>query len=497
MYSDLLKNFFRDYKNKRYTHIPKLQKYDEIYKNILSETSFLDELNPTLPQRIWYIKNDIFNIVLCKECNSNPVSWDSGKAVHRTYCSIKCKSKSQDVKDKSKQTWKEIYGVDNPQKSELVNNKSKKTKLERYGTETFSNPEKRKQTCLEKYGAKTFAESLRSPESLEKVKNKDFLYEQHVTLRKPIDKIAKELDLHPSTVSSYLKSAGLSIIRYKTSEGEKELSDFLREHFNILTNIRDIISPKELDIFIPEKNVAVEYCGLYWHSFEINNNVNVHKEKYESCRDKGIKLITIFEDEWFTKKEIVKNKLLHILGVNKNQKVFARKCKVKEIDSITAKKFHNENHIQGYASGFLHIGLFFDDKIVSCISFKKRNAQELELIRYSTNCSVVGGFSKLLSFVLSNNKVFDIVTFADLRWHYGEVYLKCGFYIDKIIAPDYQYIIDHFSGRSHKFNFRKAIMKKKFGDLYDESLTEFSNAKNMKLYRIYDCGKVKYRYKRN
>lgn len=517
IFSERLTQLVGDFGEKRATHIPKLSKYAELYTLLLKETSFLDEYFPSIPQRIWHVKNGTNTVKICTECNKNVLNWNPGKSKYRDFCSLKCKSNNIEIKQKTKDSFirnfgcdnpqknKEIkektkltnltrYGFDNPLKSNVIRDKVKKTKKEKYGDENFTNPNKRTKTNIERYGVKSFAESLCDKISLEKVRDKDFLYEQHILLKKTQDKIAKDLNLHPSTISFYLKENDITPMRFSRSEGEKELGEFVENFFEIQTNVRNIIFPKEIDILIPAKNIAIEYCGLYWHSFEINNNVNFHKQKYDLCKEKGLRLITIFEDEWINKKEIVKNKLMHILGVSFEKKIFARKCVIKNIDFIIAKKFHDENHIQGFSSGFFHAGLFFENELISCISLKRRNTRELEIVRYSTNCRVVGGFSKLLSYIIKELNFDSVVTFADLRWHQGEVYFKSGFTLEKQISPDYQYITNHFTSRSHKFNFRKKTLEKKFKDLYDETLTEFENVKKMKIYRIYDCGKLKYIY---
>ena len=78
---------------------------------------------------------------------------------------------------------------------------------------------------------------------------------------------------------------------------------------------RNIISPYELDIYIPSKRIAVEYNGLAWHSekFKGNGTKTYHLMKTNLCKENGIKLIHFFEDEWLEKKEIVKSVLTEIL----------------------------------------------------------------------------------------------------------------------------------------------------------------------------------------
>ena len=91
------------------------------------------------------------------------------------------------------------------------------------------------------------------------------------------------------------------------SYSEKELSDFVKSlGVEIIENDRTIISPKELDIYIPSKKLAIEFDGLYYHS-ELFVNKNYHLDKTNECNKKGIDLIHVYEDDWVEHKESVKS----------------------------------------------------------------------------------------------------------------------------------------------------------------------------------------------
>lgn len=108
------------------------------------------------------------------------------------------------------------------------------------------------------------------------------------------------------------------ICAYMTSNGQKELYDYLKSlGFNVIENDRTLIYPKELDIVIPDKKIAIEYCGLYWHSEKMGKDKNYHLNKLKACQDIGYKLITIFEDEWLYRNDIVRNILMSTLDITK------------------------------------------------------------------------------------------------------------------------------------------------------------------------------------
>lgn len=282
---------------------------------------------------------------------------------------------------------------------------------------------------------------------------------------------------------------------------EDEVVSFLKtfmENDKIILRDRDILNKRELDIYIPSKSIAIECDGLYWHS-EINADKNFHLKKTEDCLKKNIQLIHIFEDEWKNKKEIVKSVLRNILGVTTNR-IFARRCVIKEVDSKICTTFLKENHLQGSCSSSVKLGLFFNDELVSVMTFGKsrhfigNGKTEWELIRFCNkiNTNVVGGASKLLNYFIKNFKPESIVTYADRRWSQGGLYEKIGFVKYNTSKPNYYYVIN--GARHYRFNFRKSVLVKKYGCPNDMSEHKFCLSK--KWYRIYDCGCLCYIWKK-
>ena len=285
------------------------------------------------------------------------------------------------------------------------------------------------------------------------------------------------------------------------SEQEKELRSFVRSVLedsdntvDIVFNTKEVIFPYELDIYIPDKKIAIEYNGLFWHSEQTGKDKNYHKNKWEACHDKGVQLIAVWEDDWRDRKDIVKSMLAHKLGVDLSSRVFARKTEVKPVDSATARKFCDSYHIQGFANGTVYLGLYnkADDTLVA-LSIWRKNKKDIYLDRYCTSQTVVGGFSKLLAHAkaLLTQDGFDrIVTFADNSVSNGGMYARCGFMEDSILRPDYSYV---YQGRRyHKFGFRKHKFKSNPDLLYREGLTEKQLAELNGLFRVWDYGKKRY-----
>ena len=141
------------------------------------------------------------------------------------------------------------------------------------------------------------------------------------------------------TPKNHLQGQGCPYHYLNTSKSEDEIADFIKEGgFTVTRNDRSILENRhELDIYIPDRQLAIEFDGVFWHN-EMNKPVNYHLNKTEECNKKGIKLIHIFEDEWLDKPNIWKSMLNNLLGLNENR-IFARKCEIKEVSMEDSKTF--------------------------------------------------------------------------------------------------------------------------------------------------------------
>lgn len=275
------------------------------------------------------------------------------------------------------------------------------------------------------------------------------------------------------------------------SKAEIEILEYISNKYSgdVESNTRSIIKG-ELDIYIPDLSMAIEYNGIYYHS-EAFRDSRYHKNKVKACEEKGIQLISIWEDEYNYRKDIVLRMLDHKLNVSSQDKVFARKTKVSVLKKEEAYDFLENNHIQGKASGSYYLGLRekSSNNLVA-VMVLTRTKNTLTLDRYATSCLVMGGQSKLLSYVDKNIPYDEIVTFADLSVSNGDLYERTGWTKDKELAPDYRYVVK--GKREHKFNYRVKRFKTDPNLKYEEGLTERELAELNNLYRIYDCGKIRY-----
>lgn len=303
---------------------------------------------------------------------------------------------------------------------------------------------------------------------------------------------------------------GLKLYESKfTSSGHSELMEFLSENnISFRVNDKKILKGVELDVFIEDLGIAIEYNGLLYHS-EIygKKQRGFHLNKTKLCTKVGIKLIHIFEDEWIHKKEIIKLKLKHLLNINNSDIIHSRKCIIKEISNQVKNIFLDENHIQGQDNSNIAIGAFFNNELIGVITFdnkrgmilRKNHDSTYELTRFATNIKykIPGIASKILKFFIQKYKPKQIISFADKCWTINlnnNLYTKLGFILEKEIGPDYKYFNPKISRnkRLHKFSFGKKALKKKFPEIYSDDKTEWEIMQEAGYDRIWDCGKLKY-----
>lgn len=448
-------------------------------------------------------------------------------------------SQHPDRNEKVKKTNLERYGVDHFSKSLLFKEKVSKTNLEKFGYENpFMDKERIQSIFKEKYGVehpsqvKEFSDKIKasnlistgyesalsSPIIRNKInKTNQLKYDGHPmkndNLRYLNTIIGRDKDYlsyegnnisifkcdkeHTFKISSDLyhnrlrNNLPLCTICYPIDENrsikELELLDFIKSIYSdeVIHSYRNVL---EIDIYLPNLKIGFEFNGLYWHSIEYKEK-NYHLNKTNHFKEKGIKIIHIWEDDWDYKKEVIKSQIINWLGLNTNR-IYARKCKVIEINIKDIRLFLNSNHIQGYVNSQRRYGLVYDNQIVSVISFdrfegrKRMSDNEWNLNRFCNklDINVIGGASKLLKHFIKENQPNRIISYSDKDWSTGDLYYKLGFNKISETDVDYKYIIEN--KRVHKSSFRKSNL--------DTELSESNYMFESGIFKIYDCGKMKF-----
>lgn len=279
----------------------------------------------------------------------------------------------------------------------------------------------------------------------------------------------------------------------KTSIQEEEVGDFIKSlGEQIISNDRKVLSGKEIDILLPERKLGIEINGLHFHSeFSGGKDKNYHLHKRDEALKSGIKLLQFWDFEVIHKKELVFGMIKNQLGYSK--KIGARKTKIKENKAKDVRKFFEENHLAGFANGSSYIGLYIGDELLSCLILgNSRSSKEIEIIRFATKIgyNVVGGFSKIVNYILKNKNIESLISFADKRISTGELYIKSGWREVSNTSPCYWYFKDK-KELYHRSNFMKSKLSKKLKS-FDESKTEWENMLENGYDRVFDCGNIKY-----
>jgi hypothetical protein len=326
------------------------------------------------------------------------------------------------------------------------------------------------------------------------VKNNTNLFTEGFTEGKGIIDVCRENNINYKRARGFLHQLGIeapSKFRNKTSSGQREILDYVRNELNL--EAEDVyIENKEIDIFIKSKNFGIEYNGTFWHNDTIRPK-NHLLEKSEFMASKGINLIHIFDTEWLHKKEICKSIISSRLGIYK-EKLFARKCDIKELTSKEYSNFVERCHIQGKRNSSVRLGLFYNERLVAVMGFNKlKEGYEMTRFCCELYVSIVGGAEKLFRHFIKKHKDVIVVSFSDRRLFTGRIYEKLGFVLKGISKPNYFY----FKKGTLKLESRVKYQKHKLHTLlknYEPSLSEIENMRNNGYLRIWDCGNKVFKY---
>jgi len=483
---------------------------DEEYEIVLSFTKFLDD-DVSFAQRVGYFQKNISEPIICLNCNNEIKIKNRNNAVS-VFCSTKCFQSSigkQYQREQQLKSW-------NAKTQEMKNDHAdliSESKQKKYADPHYRNSEKAKQTCLMKYESETY-----NNPSQNKITSRENNWESFVTRlseKSLIPKFRKEdyvkynsndiINFHclecNNEVSLKIKEErGISIdlincsCQIVKSKYELEIRDWLLtldSNLDIEMNNRFSHNGKslELDVYIPSKNIGIEFHGLYWHNNE-KKPKKYHMDKWRHFTELGITLIQVFENEWINTPDIVKSIITAKLGFNKS--IYARKCVIKEIPNDEYRKFLDVNHMQGSCGAKVKLGLYYEDMLVQLMSFgmsRFNKSFEWENIRSCTKIGhhVTGGFSKLLKYFKRNWNPKNIISFVDLRYFDGSGYIKNGFVELRVSDPNYFYFKTGTLFLESRNKYQKHKLKDKL-EIFDADLSEYQNMLNNNYLRIYDSG---------
>lgn len=284
---------------------------------------------------------------------------------------------------------------------------------------------------------------------------------------------------------------------------ERDMMEFLQSCDESVVRRARILDGKEIDLFLPERKFGIELHGLHWHT-EATRHKDYHRQKWEIANQQGIRLIQIFEDEWLEKSEIIKQRLLAMLG--RGGVLYARKCRVEKVDSSVGKAFLDGTHIQGGGLASQYYALFHNECVVAVASFGRARAGSManfttngawEVIRYASVGRVQGGFSKLFAAFLKDVQPDEVISYCDLRYGDGKLYQATGFILDSITQPDYWWVpngkikrIARYVTQKHKIASHPVLK-----EYYSAGMTETQVCHAAGWQKIYGVGHQKWLWK--
>ena len=420
----------------------------------------------------WYEKSVFNNVKKFFAENPNSAKIFYKDTVMRKY-GVENISQSEEIKEKKRNTSIKNFGVDNHTK--LESSRKRYSELNKKNAKSrMSKASKTREDNILKFEQENNCISL-----IHLNKRDNIGYDKYGRFSEAIHKMG--LDYLEYKDNIFVKNEDVPKIHeyrkicheHLTSYFENDILDFVKSIYDgeVLNNIRKIIYPKELDIYIPQKKVAIECDGLYWHSDKMKPN-NYHLDKTITCEEKGIRLLHIFEDEWNFKKEICKSIIAESLGIYKNI-INSQECVVKEISEILAKEFLENNSIYEFKIANNYFGLFYNNELIYVVSLKDKQYIVQECVKLNT--FVENGLIKLIDFIIAKNND-SIFIEIDRRLQNVEFYKYCGFEKVSESEPNYFYI---FGGKREK-----EISKLAENYRFSEEETR----------RIYDCGIIKMKF---
>lgn len=288
------------------------------------------------------------------------------------------------------------------------------------------------------------------------------------------------------------------------SAGEVELRKFIGDNYkgNVEYNSRKIISNGEIDIYLPELKLAFEFNGNYWHSDKQKDKC-YHLMKSIKCGKQGIRLVHIFEYEWYNERYRDKTRQFILYLLNEHTKVYyARETHVAEVSKDVASNFIEAYHLQGNTQASIYLGCYSKDKeLLGVMSigtprFDRDYQYEIIRIAWKNDTRVIGGMSKLFTNFVRTYDPESVISYCDISKFNGSSYIDMGFSLDKakqITEPNYVWVDSHNNVLTRYQTMKKDLVKRGLGK---ENQTEEEIMDTLGYFRVYNSGNFRFIWKR-
>lgn len=437
--------------------------------------------------------------------------------------------KLQSVKDRVVETSLSKYGKAHFSQTEDFKERSIRTNRERYGKDWYSQTDECKQsivsTCRRKYGVNNagkvgsfLVDKMSDPSKLSNLmsfkEDPDRFVSEHFKDLPTLAQLGELCGVRDSSIGQLVDRIGRrDLVRYTYSTMEDDVYQFLTEFIEptkIYRNTFKVITPYELDVYIPEYKFAIECNPTITHNSSIPGfssgdspkPISYHKMKSDMCRSQGIFLFHIFGYDWNHHKDVCKSMIRSLLG-HTNNRYFARNLTIKEVSASDSSLFLDANHRQGRVNSKIRLGLYDKDELVSLMTFSKMrttigtgkdNLSECwELSRFCSkiDCSVVGGASKLFKHFCKIYQPSRIRSFSDNAHTKGSLYGLLGFHEIRRSDPGYVWVNLKSDRAYARNNAQKKNIKQFLNDPeIDLSKTEREIMIEHGFVQVYDSGTI-------
>ena len=349
---------------------------------------------------------------------------------------------------------------------------------------------KRKQTNLERYGVEnksmttdwliTHMKDSTKIDNLQSfIEDPRKFIETNYKADPNVKMLSTDLGINESSVLQRIHNYNIEdavSIGYSYMEGEVlEVIKKYRPELEVIQDDRQQIKPYELDMYIPKIKVGIECNPTCTHNssrqpFGDDDPITwrYHQMKTNLCEKQGIFLFHIFGSEWTNKREIIESMIRNLLSVYE-RRIYARNCELREVSYNDSMMFLNENHRQGNSNSSIRLGLYFNDELVSLMTFSKRRTTigaesdgEYELVRFCSklNTQVVGGASKLFKHFSHIINPESVISFSDRAHTRGKLYEVLGFQELRRSEPGYVWVNEKTDIAYNRVNAQKHNLKK-------------------------------------
>lgn len=472
-------------------------------------------------------------------------------------------AKAAEVQEKMRSTCLQRYGTENAMQSDEFKEKSKATCLEKYGVTSFTQTgeflertkatnrsrygsdwyiqtdeckEKVRQTCISKYGVDNpgkvgayIVDKMTHPELLDNLmrfrENPEEFIAAEFDHTPTLAEVGERCGIRDSSVGDILNRRGIhDLVNYCYSAMEDEVYRFLKsvlpDDVVLERNTFQVITPYELDIYIPEYKFAIECDPTVTHNSSLPGfgpqdtpkPRSYHKMKSDMCEERGIFLYHLFGYDWNTRKEVCKSMIMNTLHAIPS-KVYARTTNVREVPGVAAYEFLDQNHRQGGVHCKVRLGLYHNDELVSLMTFSNlRNtigsntsreqygdaSEQWELVRFCNKCytSVVGGASKLFKHFIQQYKPKLVVSYSDRAHTKGNLYHVLGFKEVNRSDPGYVWVNLKSDRAYSRLNAQKSNIVKFLGDdSIDLTKTETQIMVEHGYVQVFDSGTITWEWR--